>query len=61
MYFIVGWLILLPFAGAFWLTWKIMDTCIKKGGLTRLVGALVCLPVGGFSVVAGWQIGPIVG
>ncbi|MBM3119290.1 MAG: zinc ribbon domain-containing protein [Chloroflexi bacterium] len=61
MHFCLGWLILLPFAGAFWLTIKVTDACIKIGGIMRLLGALLSLLVGGLSVFAGWQIGPIVG
>ena len=58
---LIGWLILLPFAGVFWLTWKAVNACAKKGGFLRLIGALLSLVVGGFSIYAGWQIGPIVG
>ncbi len=57
----LGWLILLPFAGAIWLAYKIVDACIKKGGSMRLLGILVCLVVGGGSIVGGYFIGPIVG
>ena len=57
----IGWLILLPFAGAIWLAYKIADACIKKGGPMRLLGVLVCLLVGGGSIYAGYHIGPIVG
>ena len=61
MRFWLGWLILLPFAGAWWLCYKIVDACIKKGGPVRLLGILVSLLVGGGSIVAGYFIGPIVG
>ena len=57
----LGWLILLPFAGAIWLTYKIVDACIKKGGSMRVLGILVCLVVGGGSIAGGYFIGPIVG
>lgn len=57
----LGWLILLPFAGAIWLAYKIVDACIKKGGSMRLLGILVCLVVGGGSIAGGYFIGPIVG
>jgi len=58
---ILGFLILLPFSVAFWLTWKIVNACVKKGGPVRALGALLCLLVGGFAVLAGWRIGPTVG
>lgn len=61
MRFIIGLLILLPFAGAFWLTIKIVDACIKKSGILRLFGILISLAVGGGSIYAGYHIGPIVG
>ncbi len=57
----LGWLILLPFAGAWWLTIKIVDACIKKGGPMRLLGVIVSFLVGGGSMLAGYFIGPIVG
>lgn len=57
----LGWLILLPFAGAWWLTIKIVDACIKKSDAMRPLGILVSLLVGGGSIVAGYYIGPIVG
>ncbi|MCK4368290.1 MAG: hypothetical protein KAV68_01285 [Dehalococcoidales bacterium] len=58
---ILGWLILLPFAGAIWLGYKIVDACIKKGGSMRVLGILVCIIFGGGSIYAGYFIGPIVG
>jgi len=61
MRFILGWLILIPFAGAWWLTIKIVDACIKKSDALRPLGILVSLIVGGGSVIAGYFIGPIVG
>jgi len=61
MGFILGWLILLPFAGAWWLTIKIVDACIKKSDALRPLGILISLFVGGGSIVAGYFIGPIVG
>lgn len=57
----MGWLILLPFAGAWWLTIKMVDACIKKGGPMRLLGVIVSFLVGGGSIAAGYFIGPIVG
>jgi len=57
----IGWLILLPFAGAWWLTIKIVDACIKKSDALRPVGILISLLVGGGSIAAGYFIGPIVG
>lgn len=57
----MGWLILLPFAAAWWLTIKIVDACIKKGGPMRILGVIVSFLVGGSSIAAGYFIGPIVG
>ena len=57
----LGWLILLLFAGVWWLTIKIVDACIKKGGPVRLLGVIVSFLVGGGSIAAGYFIGPIVG
>jgi len=59
--FLLGWLILMPFAGAAWLTLKLVDSCIRKGGFMRLLGIFTCLLVGGGSIIAGYFIGPIVG
>lgn len=61
MRIIQGLLIFLPFVGVSWLAFKIVDACIKKGGLMRLLGILVSLIIGGSSVAAGYFIGPIVG
>ena len=61
MRFIIGLLILLPFAGAWWLTIKIVDACIKKSDALRPLGIVVSLLVGGGSIYAGYFIGPIVG
>ena len=57
----IGWLILLPFAGAWWLTIKIVDVCIKKSDALRPLGIIISLLVGGASIYAGYLIGPIVG
>jgi len=57
----LGFLILLPFAGAWWLTIKIVDASIKKSDALRPLGILISLAVGGGSVYAGYYIGPIVG
>ena len=57
----IGWLILLPFAGAWWLTIKIVDACIKKSDALRPWGIIISLLVGGASIYAGYFIGPIVG
>jgi uncharacterized membrane protein len=51
----------LPFAGIWWLTFKIIDACIKKSNALRPLGIIVSILVGGGSVVAGYFIGPIVG
>lgn len=55
-----GWLLLLPFAGGWWLCYKIVDAN-KKGKSDRLLGVLVSLIVGASSIFAGYFIGPIVG
>jgi len=47
----IGWVILLPFAGAWWLTIKIVDACIRKGAAMRPLGILVSLLVGGGELV----------
>src|SRR3990172_13024372 len=57
----MGWLLLLPFAGVWWLTIKIVDACIKRGGPVGLLGVIVSFLVGGGSILAGYFIGPIVG
>jgi len=57
----IGWLILLPFVGAWWLTIKIVDACIKKSDALRPLGIIISLLVGGGSIYAGYSIGPIVG
>jgi hypothetical protein len=57
----IGWFILLPFAGAWWLTIKVIDACIKKSSALRPLGIILSLAVGGGSIVAGYFIGPIVG
>jgi len=57
----MGWFILLLFTGAWWLTYKIVGACIKKGGPMRLLGIIISFLVGGGSILVGYFIGPIVG
>ena len=61
MHFVMGLLILAPFALAFGLAVKIVNACIKKSDALRPVGIIVSLLVGGVSIVSGYFIGPIVG
>jgi len=61
MHFVIGLLILVPFALAFGLAFKIVNACIKKSDALRPVGIIVSLLVGGVSIVSGYFIGPIVG
>lgn len=61
MRLLIGTLILLPFAGLWWLTFKTIITCAKKGGGMRLLAAIFSLFTGGVSVGAGYFIGPLVG
>jgi hypothetical protein len=56
-----GWFILLTFSGAWALTLKIVDACVKKSGALRPLGIVVSILVGGGSIFAGYFIGPIVG
>ncbi len=57
----IGWLLLMPFAGAWWLCYKIVDVGVKNGGPARFLGILVSILVGSGSILAGYFIGPIVG
>ncbi len=57
----IGWLILMPFVGVWWLTIKAVDACIKKSNTLRPVGIIISLLVGAGSIYAGYSIGPIVG
>jgi len=61
MHFVIGLLILAPFALAFWLAFKVVNACIKKSDALRPLGILVSLLVGGGSIASGYFIGPIVG
>jgi hypothetical protein len=58
---IFGLLIALPFAGAWWITLKIVNQCIKTNYVFRLIGVVLSLLVGGVSICLGYDIGPIVG
>ena len=58
---VLGFLILLPFAGVWWLTFKIIDACIKRSDALRPLGIIISIFVGGGSVYAGYFIGPLVG
>ena len=58
MYRFVGWLLLLPLAGAFWLVMYIAKACVKKGGgLWRLLGVIAALTIGGVCAIAGYSAG----
>ena len=56
---ILGWLLLLPLAFAFWLTITIARGCANKGGgLWRLLGVLASFVIGGVCGVVGYWLGP---
>jgi len=48
----LGWLLLMPFAGACWLAIKAVDACIKRG--MRPLGFLICLLLGAFCIGLGY-------
>jgi len=48
----LGWFILLPIAGAFWLAITVARACGRKGGAWRLLGVLISLVICG--VVIGF-------
>ncbi|MFC1955779.1 hypothetical protein ACFLWZ_04535 [Chloroflexota bacterium] len=50
----LGALMLLPYSGACWLAYKIVDLCAKKGGAIRLGGVLASLALGGICVGLGY-------
>jgi len=57
----LGWLLLLPLAGAFWLVITIANACVKKGGLWRLLGVLVSFAIGGACIGVGFLFGSELG
>ena len=54
MYRIVGWLLLLPLFGAFWLAITVASACGKKGGFWRIVGALSSISIGAVCCLFGY-------
>jgi hypothetical protein len=48
----LGWLLLLPLAGAFWLAITVSNACVKKGW--RLLGVLASLAIGGVPILVGY-------
>jgi hypothetical protein len=54
----IGWLLLIPLLGAFWLVLTFSGACAKKGGLWRLLGVLVSFSIGGTCIGAAVLWGP---
>ncbi len=48
------WLFLMPLAFAFWIVVIISNTCVKKGGLWRLLGILASIVIGGICMQVGY-------
>lgn len=49
---LLGWLLLMPFAGAAWPAIKAVDICIKRG--MRALGFVICLLLGSFCIGLGY-------
>jgi len=50
----IGWLMLLPLFGAFWLTITVASACGKRGDIWRLLGVLVSLIIGAICIQVGY-------
>ena len=50
----LGWLLLMPFVGAFWLVVTLANEFAKMGGLWRLLGVLCSLAIGGACIGLGY-------
>jgi hypothetical protein len=46
----LGWFILMPIVGTFWLTVTIASACAKKDGAWRLLGMFSSLVIGGMAM-----------
>jgi hypothetical protein len=54
----IGWLLLIPLVGAFWLVLTFSGACARKGGLWRTLGILVSFSIGGTCIGAAVLWGP---